>query len=46
MQMNLGMDEGDVLLQEIWRISPADTTGTLFALTGQQAGPLLIDTLV
>jgi len=46
MQMSLGMDEGDILLQETWRISPADTTGTLFALTGQQAGPLLIDALV
>lgn len=46
MQMSLGMDEGDILLQETWRISPADTTGTLFALTGQQAGPLLIDALI
>ena len=46
MQMSLGMDEGDILLQETWRISPSDTTGTLFALTGQQAGPLLIDALV
>ena len=45
MQMSLGMDEGDILLQETWHISPSDTTGTLFALTGKQAGPLLIETL-
>lgn len=46
MQMSLGMDEGDILLQETWHISPSDTTGTLFALTGRQAGPLLIETLI
>ena len=45
MQMSLGMDEGDILLQETWHISPADTTGSLFALTGKQAGPLLVETL-
>lgn len=39
------MDEGDILLQETWHISPADTTGSLFALTGKQAGPLLVETL-
>jgi len=45
MQMSLRMDEGDILLQETWHISPSDTTGTLFALTGKQAGPLLIEAL-
>jgi len=45
MQMSLGMDEGDILLQETWHVSPSDTTGTLFALTGKQAWPLLIETL-
>jgi methionyl-tRNA formyltransferase len=39
------MDEGDILLQETWHISPSDTTDTLFVLTGKQAGPLLIEAL-
>jgi methionyl-tRNA formyltransferase len=45
MQMSLWMDEGDILLQETWHISPSDTTDTLFMLTGKQAGPLLIEAL-
>lgn len=45
MQMSLGMDEGDILLQEIWDITPEDTTGSLFQKTGERAGPLLIEVL-
>ncbi len=41
-KMSLGMDEGDILVQETWHISPADTTWYLFELTGKQAGPLLV----
>ncbi|MBP6921526.1 methionyl-tRNA formyltransferase, partial [Candidatus Gracilibacteria bacterium] len=44
-QMALGMDEGDILVQEKWNITPEDTTGTLFAKTGERAGPLLIQAL-
>ena len=42
MQMSLGMDEGDILLQESWDISPNDTTWTLFEKTAQRGGPLLM----
>ena len=45
MQMSLGMDEGDILLQEVWPITPDDTTGSLFQRTGERAGPLLIKAL-
>lgn len=44
-QMSLGMDEGDILIQESWEVSENDTTGTLFEKTGQRAGPLLIEAL-
>ncbi len=30
MQLNAGMDEGDILLQEEWILTPEDTTGTLY----------------
>ena len=43
--MALGMDEGDILLQESWNVSEEDTTGTLFARTGERAGPLLMEAL-
>lgn len=42
-QMSLGMDEGDILIQETWKISKDDTTGTLFEKTGKRAGPLLAE---
>ena len=45
-QMSLGMDEGDILVQESWNISPTDTTGVLFEKTSMRAGPLLIEALV
>lgn len=45
MQMSLGMDEGDILLQEKWNIEPTDTTGSLFEKTGKRWGPLLIEAL-
>ena len=44
-QMALGMDEGDILVQESWDITPEDTTGSLFARTGERAGPLLIEAI-
>jgi methionyl-tRNA formyltransferase len=37
------MDEGDILIQESWKISENDTTGALFQKTGEQAGPLLVE---
>lgn len=43
--MSLGMDEGDILIQESWEVTEEDTTGTLFARTGERAGPLLMETL-
>ncbi len=30
------MDEGDILVQEEWRVTEEDTTGTLFEKTGQR----------
>lgn len=45
MQMSLGMDEGDILVQEWWDISDSDTTGKLFEKTSERAGPLLIKAL-
>jgi methionyl-tRNA formyltransferase len=44
-QMSLGMDEGDILLQESWDIVPSDTTGGLFGRTAERGGPLLVETL-
>ncbi len=44
-QMSLGMDEGDVLVQELWEVSPTDTTGVLFEKTSERAGPLLIEAI-
>lgn len=44
-QMALGMDEGDILVQESWDITPEDTTGSLFARTGERGGPLLIEAM-
>jgi len=44
-QMALGMDEGDILVQESWDITPEDTTGRLFARTGERGGPLLIEAM-
>lgn len=41
-QMSLGMDEGDILIQEEWKVTPEDTTGSLFERTGQRGGPLLV----
>ncbi len=35
-KMALGMDEGDILVQESWEVSEDDTTGTLFEKTGQR----------
>ncbi len=43
--MALGMDEGDILVQESWDITPEDTTGSLFARTGERGGPLLVETM-
>lgn len=43
--MALGMDEGDILVQESWDITPEDTTGSLFGRTGERAGPLLIEAI-
>jgi len=40
--MSLGMDEGDILIQESWDISASDTTGKLFEKTSVRAGPLVI----
>jgi methionyl-tRNA formyltransferase len=45
MQMSLWMDEGDILLQETWELSPSDTTGGLFEKTSHRGGPLLIAAL-
>jgi methionyl-tRNA formyltransferase len=45
-QMSLGMDEGDILVQESWDIAPTDTTGTLFAKTGERGGPLLMQAVI
>ena len=39
------MDEGDILVQESWEVSPSDTTGQLFEKTSMRAGPLLIDAI-
>lgn len=39
------MDEGDILLQEIWDITPEDTTSTLWEKTGSRGGQLLLQTL-
>lgn len=39
------MDEGDILVQESWHISPVDTTGALFEKTSERAGPLLIEAI-
>lgn len=39
------MDEGDILVQESWEVSPSDTTGTLFEKTSERAGPLLIEAI-
>jgi methionyl-tRNA formyltransferase len=33
------------LSQEVWEIGEADTTGTLFAKTGERGGPLLLATV-
>lgn len=44
-QMALGMDEGDILVQESWDITPEDTTGSLFARTGERGGPLLVEAM-
>lgn len=44
-QMALGMDEGDILVQESWDITPEDTTGSLFARTGERGWPLLIEAM-
>lgn len=44
-QMSLWMDEGDILVQESWEVSPSDTTGKLFEKTSMRAGPLLIDAI-
>jgi len=35
--MSLGMDEGDILVQETWKVSEDDTTGKLFEKTGERA---------
>ena len=35
-KMALGMDEGDILVQESWEVSEDDTTGALFEKTGQR----------
>lgn len=43
--MALGMDEGDILVQESWDITPEDTTGSLFARTGERGGPLLVEAM-
>ena len=43
--MALGMDEGDILIQESWNVDETDTTGTLFARTGERAGPLLMEAI-
>lgn len=45
-QMSLGMDEGDILVQESWEVQESDTTGTLFEKTGKRAGPLLIEAVM
>lgn len=44
-QMALGMDEGDILVQESWDITPEDMTGSLFARTGERGGPLLVEAM-
>jgi len=44
--MSLGMDEGDILVQESWEVQETDTTGTLFEKTGERAGPLLIEAVM
>jgi methionyl-tRNA formyltransferase len=43
--MALGMDEGDILVQESWDITAEDTTGSLFARTGERGGPLLMEAM-
>lgn len=43
MQMSLGMDEWDILVQENWKIIPTDTTGSLFQKTGERGGHLLLE---
>jgi methionyl-tRNA formyltransferase len=39
------MDEGDILIQESWKVNEDDTTGILFQKTSERAGPLLVETL-
>ena len=43
MQMSLWMDEGDILIQELWEVWETDTTWTLFQKTGERAGLLLVE---
>lgn len=45
MQLDLGMDEGDILLQETWEVLPTDTTGTLYEKKGKRGGPLLMEAI-
>ena len=43
--MSLGMDEGDILVQESWDITQSETTGSLFEKTSERAGPLLMEAI-
>ena len=39
------MDEGDILLQDVWGVSEDDTAGKLFEKTGERGGKLLIQAI-
>jgi len=46
MQMDLGMDTGDILTQKAIEITDEDTTGTMFDRLAILGGELLVETLV
>lgn len=45
MQMNEGLDTGDILLQESILLAPDETGGSLYERLSQMSGPLLLRTL-
>ncbi len=45
MQMGVGLDDGDILLQKEWEISPTDTGGSLFESLSVLGGEAIVETL-
>lgn len=45
MQLDEGMDTGDILLQRSMPITPEDTSGTMFDRLGEDGGKLLVEAL-